>query len=119
MQTAEALSGVLRSNSTLREVDVASNALGVAGGQMLREALADNMYASTLVLLLAAGLNPSDACLILLCLYIVSSNTVHLICCAVAVGCRSFHGKSCCVNKLGRTWAVGWLEHKHDMSAAE
>lgn len=49
LQTAEAFSAVLRSNSTLREVDLSSNALGVAGGRMLREAMAENMYACTLV----------------------------------------------------------------------
>ena len=43
MQTAEALSSLLRSNSTLREVDLSSNALGVAGGRILREAMAENM----------------------------------------------------------------------------
>ena len=63
MQTAEAFSGVLRSNSTLREVDLSSNALGVAGGQTLREAMAENMYASTLVVLHAANLHMSDASL--------------------------------------------------------
>ena len=64
LQTAEAFSGVLRSNSTLREVDLSSNALGVAGGRMLREAIAENMYAYTLDMLLAAILNTSDASLI-------------------------------------------------------
>lgn len=64
LQTAEAFSAVLRSNSTLREVDLSSNALGVAGGRMLREAMAENMYACTLLLLLAASLNMCVAFLI-------------------------------------------------------
>lgn len=84
MQTAEAFSGVLRSNSTLREVDLSSNALGVAGGRMLREAMADNMYVYTLVVLLAASLHTSDASLILLHWFIISPNILHLVCSAVA-----------------------------------
>lgn len=43
MQTAEALSDVLRSNLTLREVDLSANPLGVAAGRMLRESVAENM----------------------------------------------------------------------------
>ncbi|KAL3157874.1 hypothetical protein ABBQ32_012285 [Trebouxia sp. C0010 RCD-2024] len=42
-QTAEALSTVLRSNTTLREVDLSANSLGVAAGRILREAMAENM----------------------------------------------------------------------------
>lgn len=48
MQTAEALSTVLRSNTTLREVDLSANSLGVAAGRILREAMAENMYAAPL-----------------------------------------------------------------------
>ncbi len=44
MQTAEALSSVLKSNDTLREIDLSGNALGVEGGRSLREALTENMY---------------------------------------------------------------------------
>ncbi len=44
MQTAEALSSILKSNDTLREIDLSGNALGVDGGRSLREALTDNMY---------------------------------------------------------------------------
>ncbi len=44
MQTAEALSSVLKSNDTLREIDLSGNAFGVEGGRSLREALTDNMY---------------------------------------------------------------------------
>ena len=50
MQTAEALSSVLRSNDTLREVDLSGNALGVDGGRALREALAENTYAQCCLL---------------------------------------------------------------------
>ena len=45
IQTAEAMSSLWRSNSTLREVDVSANALGIDGGRLLREALAENTYA--------------------------------------------------------------------------
>ena len=48
MQTAEALSAVLRGNATLREVDLSANALGVVAGRMLREAMAENMYVTPL-----------------------------------------------------------------------
>lgn len=44
MQTAEALSSVLKSNDTLREIDLSGNTLVVEGGRALREALTDNMY---------------------------------------------------------------------------
>lgn len=49
VQTAEALSSVLRSNDTLREVDVSGNALGVEGGRLLGEAVAENTYAHKFV----------------------------------------------------------------------
>lgn len=48
LQTAEALSSVLKSNDTLREIDLSGNALGVEGGRSLREALTENMYAHRL-----------------------------------------------------------------------
>ena len=42
VKAAEALSQVLRGSSALREVDVSSNELGVDGGRMLREAVAES-----------------------------------------------------------------------------
>lgn len=53
MQTAEALSSVLKSNATLREIDLSGNALGVEGGRSLREVLTENMYVQRLSALLA------------------------------------------------------------------
>ena len=89
LQTAEAFSAVLRSNSTLREVDISSNALGVAGGRMLREAMAENMYARMLVLYLAASLKMYVASVICLHAYARSSSIVHA-CNALAAACHSF-----------------------------
>lgn len=42
VKAAEALSQVLRGSSALKEVDVSSNELGVDGGRMLREAVAES-----------------------------------------------------------------------------
>ena len=57
MQTAEALSSILKSNDTLREIDSSGNALGIEGGRSLREALTDNMYVHRLSAFLYARTN--------------------------------------------------------------